>query len=52
VETASDTKKRVLEMVSFTAWRGKKVLDKLSDIAQRIILDQDQTRLKVMAGHD
>ncbi len=40
------SKEKVLDVVSFTAWRGKKVLEKLSDIAQRILLDEDQTWLR------
>jgi hypothetical protein len=40
------SKELELETVSFTAWRGKKVIDKLSDIAHLIMLDQDQTRLR------
>jgi hypothetical protein len=35
-----------LEPVSFTAWCGKKVVDKLSDIAQLLMLDQDHTWLR------
>jgi hypothetical protein len=40
------SKESELEMVSFTAWRSKKVLDKLADIAQLILLDQDPTPLR------
>ncbi len=40
------SKESELEMVSFTAWRRKKVLDKLADIAQLILLDPDPTRLR------
>jgi hypothetical protein len=39
------TKDSELETVSFTAWRGKKVLEKLADLAQRIFLNEDQDRL-------
>jgi hypothetical protein len=39
------SKESELEMVSFTAWRGKKVLEKLADIAERILSDHDQGRL-------
>jgi hypothetical protein len=40
------SKESELEMVSFTAWRGNKVLDKLADIAQLILLDPETTRLR------
>jgi hypothetical protein len=32
-------------MVTFTAWRGKKVLEKLGDTAEWIFLDEDRSRL-------
>jgi hypothetical protein len=39
------SKESELEMVSFTAWRGKKVLEKLANIAERIFLQEDWGRL-------
>jgi hypothetical protein len=33
-------------MVSFTAWQGKKILEKLADIAEWIFLDADWGGLK------
>jgi hypothetical protein len=39
------SKESELEMVSFTAWQGKKVLEKLADIAERIFLQEDRGRL-------
>jgi len=39
------SKESELEMVSFTAWWGKKALEKLADIAKQIFLQEDQGRL-------
>jgi hypothetical protein len=39
------SKELQIEQVSFTAWRGKKVLEKLADIAEHILRDEDRGRL-------